>query len=107
FVGLKRKLEEIQIFKDNWLERLDLISEPAKVTPDLQRQYGDLELKLNRKGEVAGDDVAADRAQHDFKREMLFYRQAQTTAIEGIKRLRTRYGIKQTARPADYFAEMV
>ncbi|KAH9393664.1 putative rRNA-processing protein EBP2, partial [Tyrophagus putrescentiae] len=102
--GMKRKLAEIAIYKNNWLERLDLTNEPAKVTPDLQRQYGDIELKRNRDGEVVGE---ADPAQHDFKREMLFYRQAQATVIEGIKRLHTAYGIKQTARPADYFAEMV
>lgn len=64
-------------------------------------------MKVNRKGEVAADDSTGDRAQHDFKREMLFYRQAQTTVIEGLKRIQTKYGIKQTARPSDYFAEMV
>ena len=107
YLGLKRKLEEIKIFKDNWIERLDLVSEPAKVTPDLQRQYGDLDLKLNRNGEMSGEGATTDGAQHDFKREMLFYRQAQTTVIEGIKRIQTKYGIKQTARPTDYFAEMI
>lgn len=102
---MKRKLAEIAIYKGNWIERLDLVNEPAKVTPDLQRQYGDLELKRNRSGEV--DAETEDSAQHDFKREMLFYRQAQATVIEGLRRLQTAYGIKQTARPADYFAEMV
>ncbi|KAI2808212.1 putative rRNA-processing protein EBP2, partial [Blomia tropicalis] len=104
--GLRNKLKEIEIFKDSWLERLDLVSEPAKITPQLTQKYGDIEFKLNRKGEVSGQETA-DRAQHDFKREMLFYRQAQTTVIEGIRRIQTKFGIKQTARPSDYFAEMV
>jgi len=38
---------------------------------------------------------------------MLFYRQAQATVIDGIRLLRSKYGIKQTSRPSDYFAEMV
>ncbi|KAH7643047.1 rrna-processing protein ebp2-like protein [Dermatophagoides farinae] len=104
--GLMKKLNEIKIFDDNWLERLDLISEPAIITPELLQQYGDLDLKVNRKGEISGEELD-DPAQNDFKREMLFYRQAQTTVMDSIRRFHNHYNIKNTRRPDDYFAEML
>ena len=42
---------------------------------------------------------------NDFKREMLFHRQAQSAILEGLPRLKSS-GIL-TKRPDDYFAEMV
>lgn len=104
--GLNKKLKDIKIFEDNWLERLDLISEPAIITPELLHQYGDLDLKVNRKGEISGEELD-DPAQNDFKREMLFYRQAQTTVMDGLRRFHNQYNIKNTSRPDDYFAEML
>lgn len=104
---MQAKLKDIEIYKDNWIERLDLTSKPAKPTPDLIQKHGDLELKLNRKGQVSGENGTEDKAQNDFKREMLFYRQAQTTVIEAIKNLKTNYGVKRVSRPDDYFAEMM
>lgn len=46
----------------------------------------------------------ADPVLNDFKREMLFHRQAQAAVLEGIQRLKG-LGIA-TKRPDDYFAEM-
>ncbi|OTF78915.1 rRNA-processing protein EBP2-like protein [Euroglyphus maynei] len=104
--GLMKKLNEIKVFENNWLERLDLLSEPAIITPELLQQYGDLDLKVNRKGEISGEELT-DPAQNDFKREMLFYRQAQTTVMDGLRRFHNQYNIKNTCRPDDYFAEML
>lgn len=105
-LGMKQKLKDIEVFKDNWIERLDLVSKPAPISQEMIQQYGDLNLKLNRFGETSGEELAGDSAQHDFKREMLFYRQAQTTVMEATKKLRSNYGFKQILRPDDYFAEM-
>merc|ERR1712098_537097 len=41
---------------------------------------------------------------NDFKREMMFYRQAQAAVLEGLPRLQS-MNIR-TKRPEDYFAEM-
>lgn len=103
---MTRKLNDIKIFKDNWIERLDVLSEPVPISEELKKQYGDLDLKLNKLGETSGEEKIGDNAQHDFKREMLFYRQAQATVLESLKTLRTKYGLKQILRPEDYFAEM-
>lgn len=45
-----------------------------------------------------------DPVLNDFRREMIFHRQAQAAAVDGIKRLHT-LGLS-TKRPDDYFAEM-
>ena len=42
---------------------------------------------------------------NDFKREMMFYRQAQAAVLEAIPRLHS-LNVK-TRRPDDYFAQMV
>ena len=55
FVGLTRKLNDIKIFKDNWIERLDVLSEPVPISEELKKQYGDLDLKLNKLGETSGE----------------------------------------------------
>ena len=100
--GLKDKLMEIEK-KLDWTETLHLINEPID-SPDLTEKYGDLTLKINRKGEVSAEDKI-DTAQHDFKREMLFYRQAQAAILDGIPKLH-KFGIR-TKRPDDYFAQML
>ena len=49
--------------------------------------------------------LADDPVHNDYKREMLFYRQAQATVIESLARLKN-MGIP-TKRPDDYFAQMM
>lgn len=100
--GLKKKFTEIKLNYD-WIERLDLTTEPAKLDPKLEAQYGDMNIKVNKKGQIV-DDELHDKAQHDFKREMLFYRHSQAAVLEAIPRLH-RLNVK-TKRPEDYFAEM-
>lgn len=84
-----------------------MFSEPSQISPELTHEHGDLDLKINEKGEISGKELNDDTAQNDFKRELLFYRQAQTTVIETIKRFRNEFGIKNIFRPDDYFAEML
>lgn len=67
--ALKQKLLEIS--NDYaWIERLDMVNEPVKLTPQLSENFGDIDLKMNRHGEVSGEEKV-DKASHDFKREML------------------------------------
>lgn len=84
-----------------------MFSEPSQISPELIHQHGDLELKINGKGEVLEKELNDNTVQNDFKRELLFYRQAQTTVIETIKRFRNEFGIQNIFRPDDYFAEML
>lgn len=86
--GLKQKLEE---FKQNldWVERLDLTSDPAPAPKGT---------------EITEQSTSTDPIHDDFKRELRFYRQAQASVLEGIPRLH-KLGVK-TKRPEDYFAEM-
>lgn len=67
--GLKEKLNDIRN-ELAWIERMDIVNEPVKISPALCEQYGDVSLKMNSKGEVSGEEKD-DKAQHDFKREML------------------------------------
>ncbi|XP_063403488.1 probable rRNA-processing protein EBP2 [Mytilus trossulus] len=82
--GMKSKLDELKS-KLDWIERLDTTSEPAPAQPGTEIQ--------------GGDDI-----HNDFRREMLFYRQAQATVLSAIPKLH-KMGIK-TKRPEDYFAQM-
>lgn len=66
--GLKAKLDQIKQTDMDWIERLDQTNEPVDITPDLEAQFGDVKLKINKKGEVMGDDTSPE---DDFKREML------------------------------------
>lgn len=66
---LKEKLNDIKSDLQ-WIERMDITNDPVKISPILSEQYGDVSLKLNSKGEVSGEEKD-DKAQHDFKREML------------------------------------
>lgn len=49
--------------------------------------------------------MADDPVHNDYKREMLFYRQAQATVIESLSRLKN-MGVP-SKRPEDYFAQMM
>ncbi|VDM32031.1 unnamed protein product [Hydatigera taeniaeformis] len=72
-----------------WIERLDIVTEPALPPKDT-----DLENDFNK---IDPND--------DFKREALFYRVAQAAVLKAIPRLHE-LGIP-TKRPSDYFAEMI
>ncbi|KAK9501270.1 hypothetical protein O3M35_012012 [Rhynocoris fuscipes] len=88
---LKKRLEEIKLDLD-WVERLDIISKPAPIAPELSVQLNEAE-KTN-------DTVVHD----ELKRESIFYRQAQDAVLSVLPKLRE-LGIK-TQRPEDYYAEM-
>lgn len=85
-----------------------MTNEMAAVAPELAVQFEKHEQK--RASQFAGNAKIPqfapeeDPVLNDFKREMSFYRQAQSAVIEGILRLHS-LGIK-TKRPDDYFAEM-
>lgn len=106
-VKLKAALE-MYMLKASWVERMDLINDLAPLTPELaiqiekQQQKRQNQFKGNRKIPYVAPE--ADPVLNDFKREILFHRQAQAATIEGIRRLRE-VGVT-TKRPDDYFAEM-
>ena len=103
-IGLKEKLDQLRLDLD-WIERLDSVNNPAEVTPEVRQMFGNIDLKLNKKGEICAEDAdSEDKTDNDFKREMLFYRRAQSAVLESIPRLKA---LKvMTKRPEDYFAEM-
>ncbi|XP_055618825.1 probable rRNA-processing protein EBP2 homolog [Toxorhynchites rutilus septentrionalis] len=104
---LKSVLETF-ILKAPWVERMDLINDLAPLTPELaiqmekHEQKRENQFKGNKKIPYVAPEV--DPVLNDFKREILFHRQAQAAVIEGMKRLHD-LGIA-TKRPDDYFAEM-
>lgn len=104
---LKKALEGM-ILKAPWVERMDLVNDLAPITPELAIQIEKHEQKRENqfKGNKKIPYVAPeqDPVLNDFKREILFHRQAQAAVVEGIKRLHD-LGIV-TKRPDDYFAEM-
>uniref|UniRef100_T1GHT4 Uncharacterized protein n=1 Tax=Megaselia scalaris TaxID=36166 RepID=T1GHT4_MEGSC len=91
-----------------WIERLDMVNDLAPLAPELAVQLEKHEQK--RANQFKGNAKIPyikpedDPILNDFKREMLFHRQAQAAVREGIKRLHD-LGIT-TKRPDDYFAEM-
>ncbi|EDW39185.1 GL13543 [Drosophila persimilis] len=91
-----------------WVERLDMVNSLAPLAPELAVQLEKHEQKRANvfKGNAKLPYVRPeeDPVLNDFKREMLFHRQAQSAVLEGIQRLQE-LGIK-TRRPDDYFAEM-
>lgn len=105
--GMVQKLKDFEQ-KLDWIERLDMINELAPMAPELMLQMEQHEQKRanmfagNAKLKAVTPDK--DPVLNDFKREMLFHRQAQAAVVEGIKRLHA-LG-KKTKRPDDYFAEM-
>ncbi|XP_053657926.1 probable rRNA-processing protein EBP2 homolog [Anopheles marshallii] len=106
-VKLKTSLEACTL-KAPWLERLELVNDLAPLTPELAIQIEKHEQKRanqfkgNRKIPYVAPET--DTVLNDFKREILFHRQAQAATIEGIRKLHE-LGIA-TKRPDDYFAEM-
>lgn len=82
--GMKRKLDELKSSLD-WIERLDTTNAPAPLPPGTE-MHGDEDIH------------------NDFRREMIFYRQAQATVLSAIPKLH-KLGLK-TKRPEDYFAQM-
>jgi len=103
--AMKQKLAEMQT-KLNWIERLDLVNTPAPLAPEMaykQDQHSKertKQLGQDKSGIALEDDIV----HNDFKREMLFYRQAQAAVLEGLPRLQS-MNIR-TKRPEDYFAQM-
>ena len=61
-------------------------------------------MERANRAKQAGGKLEEDVVHNDFKREMLFYRQAQAAVLEGLPRLQS-LGVK-TKRPDDYFAQM-
>nr|CAH7755869.1 unnamed protein product [Callosobruchus chinensis] len=106
-IGLKQKFEEIKL-KLPWIERLDCVNDQAPLAPELavqvltQEQKRENELKNNKKLPQFKPDE--DPVLNDFKREMIFYRQAQAAVTYAIPKLKA-MGLA-TKRPEDYFAEM-
>ncbi|EDO46929.1 predicted protein [Nematostella vectensis] len=87
--GLKRKYDQISQSLD-WLERMDVTHKPT----------------ADEENDTAKDITTPDPSVHDdFKREMMFYKQAQEAAKLGLLKLQKLR--VSTKRPEDYFAEMV
>lgn len=109
--GLKQKLSELQGGKAlPWIERLDMMNAPAPLAPELALQeenhakQREKIQKLTKKGGATVQDLSQDPVHNDFKREMLFYRQAQSAVLEAIPRLKSMN--IPTKRPSDYYAQM-
>lgn len=106
-LGLQQKLDE---FKLNlpWIERLDLVNEPAELAPEQAIQMQKYEQKRANlfagNAKIKSFTSEEDPVLNDFRREMTFHRQAQAAVLDGIKRLHA-LNIP-TKRPDDYFAEM-
>ncbi|KAB0795369.1 hypothetical protein PPYR_12208 [Photinus pyralis] len=105
--SLKQKLLEFQL-KLPWIERLDSTNDPAPLAPEMAAQILEQEekqksLRSNNK-KLPQIAIENDPVLNDFKREMIFYRQAQAAVLSSIPKLKA---LKiQTKRPDDYFAEM-
>ncbi|CAH0554571.1 unnamed protein product [Brassicogethes aeneus] len=105
--GLNQKLEEIKSSLP-WIELLDCVNKQAPLAPEMaaqmleQEQKRENQLKNNKKlQQFAPTD---DPVLNDFKREMMFHRQAQAAVQEAIPKLKAMD--IATKRPDDYFAEM-
>lgn len=88
--GLKQKLDEIKQ-KLPWLELLECVNKQAPLAPELaaqlltQEQKRENELRNNKKKPQYKS--SEDPVLNDFKREMMFLRQAQATVMDAIPRL--------------------
>jgi rRNA-processing protein EBP2 len=104
---MKEKLDEM-ILELPWIERLDMTNDLAPLAPELavsierHEQKRENQFKGNKK--IPYVTPEADPVLNDFKREILFHRQAQAAVTDGILKLKE-LGIP-TKRPDDYFAEM-
>ncbi|KAL7301437.1 hypothetical protein TKK_0005878 [Trichogramma kaykai] len=98
-----------------WVEKLVLTNALAPMAPEMaihmeqQQEQRAKQLKSNIKGKGKKKEKAVeledDPVINDFKRESMFYRQAQAAVLKGISQLKE-LGIP-TKRPEDYFGEMV
>merc|ERR1712241_1601238 len=104
--AMKQKLEELQRSLP-WIETLDLVNKPAPLAPELamKEDLHGKERQKQLKTDKAAVSLDEDVVHNDFKREMMFYRQAQAAVLEAIPRLHS-LNVK-TRRPDDYFAQMV
>ncbi|KAL0129251.1 hypothetical protein PUN28_004153 [Cardiocondyla obscurior] len=104
---MKQKLNEMRLNLP-WIERLDMISAPAPLAPELALQMQEQEVRrakqLQGNKKLPQYKPTDDPVLNDFRRENLFHRQAQGAVLDGISRLK-KLGIP-TTRPEDYFAEM-
>jgi len=103
--AMKQKLAEMQKNLP-WIERLDLVNAPAPLAPELafKEDLHGKERATKLQQDKAGFTLEEDVVHNDFKREMMFYRQAQAAVLEAIPRLHS-MNIR-TKRPEDYFAQM-
>eukprot|EP00090_Calanus_glacialis_P021626 TRINITY_DN3337_c0_g1_i1.p1 TRINITY_DN3337_c0_g1~~TRINITY_DN3337_c0_g1_i1.p1 ORF type:complete len:337 (+),score=132.40 TRINITY_DN3337_c0_g1_i1:53-1063(+) len=103
--AMRQKLAEMQKNLP-WIERLDLVNAPAPLAPELafKEDLHGKERATRLQQEKAGITLEKDEVHNDFKREMMFYRQAQAAVLEAIPRLHS-MNIR-TKRPVDYFAQM-
>ncbi|KAJ8928020.1 hypothetical protein NQ314_019431 [Rhamnusium bicolor] len=105
--GLKQKLREVKLNLP-WIELLDCVNAQAPLAPELaaqmlsEKQKRENELKNNKK--LPQYAPSEDPVLNDFKREMMFHRQAQAAVTEAIPKIKAA-GLA-TKRPDDYFAEM-
>ncbi|KAF2895424.1 hypothetical protein ILUMI_10752 [Ignelater luminosus] len=105
--GLRQKLQEFKLDLP-WIEILDCVNKQAPLAPELaaqmleQEQKRENQLKNNKK--LPQVSPSEDPVLNDFKREMMFYRQAQASVLDAIPKIKS-MGIS-TKRPEDYFAEM-
>ncbi|KAJ8922486.1 hypothetical protein NQ315_007514 [Exocentrus adspersus] len=89
--GLKQKLEEFKL-KLPWIESLNCVNKQAPLAPELaaemftQEQKRKNQLKNNKK--LPQFAPSEDPVINDFKREMMFHRQAQAAAIEAIAKIK-------------------
>lgn len=104
---LKQRLNEIKL-NLGWIERLDLVNDLAPMAPELSMQ---LEKHQQKRANLFAGNAKLksftpqeDPVLNDFRREMIFHRQAQAAVVEGIKKLHQLN--VPTKRPDDYFAEM-
>lgn len=104
---MKSKLNEIKL-KLPWIETLDLVNKQAPLAPELAAKLLENEQRranqLQNNAKLPKIDPSQDPVINDFKREMMFHRQAQAAIMEGISRLKN-MGVA-TKRPDDFFAEM-
>lgn len=105
--AMNQKYNQMKL-KLPWIERLDCVSALAPLAPELaatllsKEQKRENQLKNNKKlKQVAPTD---DPVLNDFKREMMFHRQAQSAVLYAMPLLK-QLGIR-TIRPDDYLAEM-
>jgi len=103
--AMKQKLAEMEN-KLTWIERLDMVNTPAPLAPELAYKEDLHGKERTSQLKQAKEKVALEQdvVHNDFKREMLFYRQAQAAVLEGLPRLQSMK--VQTKRPEDYFAQM-